>query len=130
MSRTKIRLAVCFTLICWIAAAVPASAQHFQQMKGSLTQIAAGRNEVWGLNGPAIYRFHPGTKTFVQVSGALSQIAVGGGSLLRPDEVWGTDGQDVWRFNLSTNSRTLETPGVNIFFNQVAVGEGDEDASA
>jgi hypothetical protein len=129
MSRTNVRFALCLLLIC-SAALVPASAQHFQQMNGSLTQIAAGRNEVWGLNGSTIYRFHPGTKKFVEVAGAITQIAVGGGTLLQPDQVWGTDGQDVWQFNLSTNGRTLKTPGVNIFFNEVAVGEGDEDASA
>jgi len=41
-------------LICSTAAVVPASAQHFQPMKGALTQIAAGRNKVWGLDGGKI----------------------------------------------------------------------------
>ena len=130
MCRTNVRFALCLLLICSTAAVVPLSAQHLKQMPGTLTQIAAGRNEVWGLNGATIYRFHLSTKTFVPVAGALSQVAVGGGTLLRPDEVWGTDGQDLWRFNLSTNGRTLETPGTNNFFTQIVIGEGDEDASS
>ena len=131
MSRTNACFALCLLLICSTVAVVPASAQHFQLMKGSLTQIAAGRNQVWGLNGGKIYRFHSATKKFVQVSPGfvLAQIAVGGGSLLQPDEVWATDSEDLWRFNLSTNTWTLETANSTDFFNVVAVGEGDEDDS-
>jgi hypothetical protein len=92
MSRTKVRFVLCLLLICSTAAVVPASAQHFQQMEGSLTQIAAGRVEVWGLDGAQPYRFNPNTQKFVKisdkVSGSLSQIAVGGGTLLQLDEVW------------------------------------------
>ncbi len=84
MTRTNIRFALCILLICSNAAVIPASAQHFEQMRGSLTQIAARRNEVWGLKGNAVYRFHPSTKKFVPVSGPMVQIAVGGGTLLQP----------------------------------------------
>jgi Tectonin domain len=135
MSRTNVRFALCLTLICWIAAVVPASAQHFQQMNASgpqLSYLAAGRNEVWGLHYPGgqIYRYHPSTKKFVQVAGSLSQVAVGGGSLLEPDQVWGVNGAGVFRFNLSNNTYTQENPpGATTFFSQIAVGEGDEDSS-
>jgi hypothetical protein len=83
MSRTNPRFVSCLTLICWIATVVPASAQHFKQITGSLTQIAVGRAEVWGLNGSQIYRFNSSTQEHGQVSGSLAQIAVGGGTLLQ-----------------------------------------------
>jgi len=141
MSRTNVRFAFRLLLICWIAAVVPASAQHFQQMNGSLTQIAAGRNEVWGLEGSQPFRFNSSTKNFVKISdkisGPLSQIAVGGGSLLEPDEVWGIDtGGLVYQYNFSTKAFVYVTGGIEckfcfpVIFTQLAVGEGDEDAVA
>ncbi len=135
-SRTNVRFVLCLTLICWIAAVVPAAAQHFQQIPTSLSQIAAGRNEVWGLHFPGgqIYRLIPGpdganSADFLQIAGSLSQIAVGGGALLQPDEVWGVNGAGVFRFNLSTNAYVQKNPtGSATFFNQIAVGEGDSDS--
>src|SRR5579863_7997886 len=127
MSRTNIRLALCFTLICWIAGAVPASAQHFQQIPSiTLSRVAAGRNEVWGLQFPggAIWRYNATSQRFAPVAGSLSQIAVGGGSLLQPDQVWGVNGAGVFSFNLSTNAYTQHNPpGATTYFSQVAVGE-------
>ena len=81
MSRTKLSLIICLTLICWTAAVVPPAAQRFMQLQGSLSYVAAGHNEVWGLQFPGglIYRLNP-TGTFYQVPGSLSQIAVGGGA--------------------------------------------------
>jgi Tectonin domain len=113
MSLTNIRFVLCLTLICCTAAAaVPASAQHFQQIPTPLSQISAGRKEVWGLKFPGglIYRLVPGkgvtSADFQQVGGSLSQIAVGGGSLFQPDQVWGVNGAGVFSFNLSTNAYT------------------------
>jgi hypothetical protein len=143
MSRTNVCFALCLLLLICSTAVVPAAAQHFQQMNGSLSQIAAGRNEVWGLNSSGeIYRFNAKTKKFAQIkiagmsgkSSLLSQIAVGGGSLLQSDEVWGVgpiiDGQGaVYRFNYSTNAFDCLSQGFGcVAMEQIAVGEGDEDA--
>ena len=127
MPRTNVRFVLCLMLICWTAAVVPASAQHFQQMSGSLSQIAAGHSEVWGLKFPGgqIYRFSPSTQSFNQVPGSLSQIAVGGGTLLVSDQVWGVNGAGVFSFNLGTNAYTQRNPpGAATFFNHIAVGKG------
>jgi hypothetical protein len=125
MSRTNFHFIGCLTLIWLTAAAVPASAQHFQQITGTpLSQIAAGRKEVWGLYNSRIYRFNPGSQTFGQVPGSLTQIAVGGGTLMQPDEVWGLDPSGfVYRFNFSTNAfdRYLYS------FSKIAVGGGNKD---
>jgi hypothetical protein len=111
-------------LICWTAAVVPASAQHFKQIDGSLTQIAVGRAEVWGLNGSKIYRFDAGTEKFGEISGSLAQIAVGGGSLLQRDEVWGVNASgEIFHFNFSKN-KFATVPGT---LTKIAVGEGDND---
>ena len=129
MSRTNVHFIVCLTLSCLTAAAVPASAQHFQQITGTpLSQIAAGRKEVWGLYNSRIYRFNPGSGGFDQIQGSLSQIAVGGGTLLQSDEVWGLDsGGSAYRFNFSTKTFTLQSgPGV-LQLSQIAVGAGYED---
>ena len=128
MSRTNFRFAVCLILICWTAAAVvSASAQTFLHIPGSLSSIAAGRNEVWGLQFPGglIWRFNPSTQLFYQVSGSLSQIAVGGGTLLQPDQVWGVNGAGVFSFNLTNNAYIQHNPpGATTYFSQVAVGKG------
>lgn len=124
MTGIDVRRLLCLTLICLIVAALPASAQHFQQIPGSLTQIAVGRAEVWGLNGSSVYRFNASTRTFDSVSGSLTQIAVGGGSLLHRDEVWGVNASNkVFHYNFTTN--TLQ--GVGGSLAQIAVGEGDND---
>jgi hypothetical protein len=134
MSRTTVRFTLCLTLIGYAGAAVPASAQHFKRMKGSLTQIAAGRSEVWGLNGSKVYRFNSTTQEFAAVSGApqgLTQIAVGGGTLLQKDEVWGVDvngvgGGPVYHFNFSTN-KFDEYDNGEFGLSQIVVGPGYED---
>jgi hypothetical protein len=132
MSRTKFSFVACLLLISWTAAAVPASAQHFQQIPSiTLSRVAAGRNEVWGLQFPGgeIWRYNPTSQRFAPVPGSLSQIAVGGGTLLQPDQVWGVNGAGVFSFNLSTNAYTQHNPpGTAMFFSQVAVGEGDLDS--
>ena len=113
MSRTKFSFVACLLLISWTAAAVPASAQHFQQIPSiTLSRVAAGRNEVWGLQFPGgeIWRYNPTSQRFAPVPGSLSQIAVGGGTLLQPDQVWGVNGAGVFSFNLSTNAYTQHNP--------------------
>jgi Tectonin domain len=125
MSRRSVCLSVFFALICWGAVAVPASAQHFQQVTGSLTQVAAGRAEVWGLNGSQIYRFNPSTQKFGKIAGSLSQIAVGGGTLLQADEVWGVNASGgIYRFNFSSKA-FVNVPGI---LSHIVVGEGNEDS--
>jgi Tectonin domain len=121
-------------LVCLTAAAVPASAQHFKQITGTpLSQIAAGRKEVWGLYNSGIYRFNPNTESFDQIPGALAQIAVGGGSLMQTDEVWGVNNGYVYRFNFSTNAfdwvRGFEQCKfcIPVLFSQIVVGAGYED---
>lgn len=120
----NIRLMTLLMVCGWAATTVPARAQHFEQISGSLTQIAAGRAEVWGLNGSEVFRFDASTKTFNHISGSLVQIAVGGGSLLQRDQVWGVNAAGtVYRFNFSTNAFT-RMPG-NL--KQIAVGKGNAD---
>jgi len=113
----------------------PAAAQHFKQMNGTLTQIAAGRNEVWGLKGSTVYRFNSSTMKFAKVSvpdeSVLTQIAVGGGTLSQKDEVWGvSNGHVVFQYDFSTNKFVLQnTCGGSDCgaFEQIAVGPGYED---
>jgi hypothetical protein len=125
MSRKSVCLSVFLVLICWAAIVVPASAQHFQQIPGSLTQVAAGRAEVWGLNAShQVYRFIPGTRKFVKISGSLTQIAVGGGTVLQADEVWGVNASGTYQFNFSTKKLVLVTEALS----QIVVGEGDGDS--
>jgi Tectonin domain len=135
MSRTNVRFAICLMLICLTAAVVPASAQHFKQITGTpLSQIAAGRKEVWGLYNSQIYRFNPNTESFDPIPGALTQIAVGGGTLMQTDEVWGINNGEVYRFNFNTNTFDSVPGGpkpckfcIVVSFSQIAVGAGYED---
>lgn len=121
----KGRLWFAWLLISCGALAVTASAQHFKQVTGTLTQVAAGRNEVFGIGTASqIYRYNPGTKAFVQIPGALAQVAVGGGTLSQKDEVWGVNpaGQ-IYHFNFGKKIFT-QVPGT---LAQIAVGEGRLD---
>jgi Tectonin domain len=135
MFRTKIRFVLYLMLICLTASVVPASAQHFKQITGTpLSQIAAGRKEVWGLYNSQIYRFNPNTESFDPIPGALTQIAVGGGTLMQTDEVWGINNGEVYRFNFNTNTFDSVPGGpkpckfcIVVSFSQIAVGAGYED---
>jgi hypothetical protein len=110
------------TTLCLLGA-LSAWAQHFKQITGSLAQIAAGRNEVFGLDSKSqIWRFNG--SEFVQIPGLLKQVAVGGGTLLQKDEIWGVNASGaIHRFNHSTKAFT-QIPGI---LAQIAVGEGDQD---
>jgi hypothetical protein len=122
----KMLLLVAF-ILCWAATVAPASAQHFKRIPGSLAQVAAGRNEVWGLDASSqVYRFNSGTTTFAKIPGTLklTQIAVGGGTALQTDQVWGVDATGkVYKFNFKTNT-FAHIPGT---LAQIVVGEGDHD---
>jgi hypothetical protein len=124
MNRRALLLAV--SILCCAAAILPASAQHFKQIPGSLAQIAAGRSEVWGLDpSNAVYRFSSGTKTFARVGTIkLSRIAVGGGTALQTDQVWGVAASGkVYRYNYAKSAFSL-VPGT---LSQIVVGEGYKD---
>jgi hypothetical protein len=127
MSRKNVSWSVLLVLICLTLLAVSATAQHFQQVKGTLTFVAAGRNEIFGYDThAAVWRYHPATKSFGKIAGAsLFQLAVGGGTVSQLDEVWGIDiSLNVYRFNYSTKTFD-QIPGVAL--SQIAVGEGAED---
>jgi hypothetical protein len=53
MSRKAISPIVFLVLVYWASLVVPASAQQFQQVKGSLLGISAGRNEIFGFDSSA-----------------------------------------------------------------------------
>ena len=123
MGRNRFLLEICLRL-AWCACLVaPSSAQHFKQVSGHLTQVAAGRNEVFGVNAShQVFRFNAVSKAFVQVSGTLTQVAVGGGTLSQKDEVWGLDrsGQ-IFHFNYATTTFNRVAGSLA----QIVVGEGD-----
>src|ERR1700678_2069972 len=113
-------------LICWASLVVPASAQHFQQVKGTLAIVSAGRNEVFGLDTNAkVWRYHATSKSFGKIAGAsLEQIEVGGGTLSQLDEVWGLNAKtEVYRFDY-TSKTFLQITGE---LTQIAVGVGNQD---
>jgi hypothetical protein len=127
MSRKNVSWSVLLVLICSTLLAVSATAQHFQQVKGTLTFVAAGRNEIFGYDThAAVWRYHPTTKSFGKIAGAsLFQLAVGGGTVSQLDEVWGIDvSLNVYRFNYSTKTFN-QIPGAAL--SQIAVGEGTQD---
>ncbi len=117
---------VLLILVCWALLAVPVSAQHFEQVKGTLTSVAVGRNEVFGIDSKsAVWRYNASTKSFRKIAKAkLSQIVVGGGTLSQLDEVWGIDESlNIYRFNYSSKAFD-QIPGV---LSQITVGPGYED---
>ncbi|MGO4880999.1 MAG: tectonin domain-containing protein [Bryobacteraceae bacterium] len=132
MNRRILPLAA--SISCW-AVMVPASAQEFKQITNRLlVQVAAGRAEVWGLSySPgAPYRYNAATKKFDQIGtglpvGTLTQIAVGGGSLLQADAVWGRDqNQEVFQFDFTTNMWVLMAHYGSLEY--LTVGDGYTDS--
>jgi hypothetical protein len=127
MSRKSVCLSLVLVLICGAALVVPASGQRFVQITGSLTHVAAGRAEVWGLNASnQPYRFNPATKAFVHAStpSSLTQVAVGGGTALQSDAVWALNSSGhIFVFNFGTKA-FVKVPGI---LSQIVVGEGDQD---
>ena len=91
MSRKNVFWSALLVLICSALLVLSASAQHFQQVKGTLVSVAAGRNEVFGIGPTGLpWRYNASKQSFEKVAGATSlvQIAVGGGTLSQLDEVW------------------------------------------
>src|SRR5277367_6427426 len=98
---------VLVVLVCWAALVVPASAQHFQQITGTLASVSAGRNEVFGVDSHAVvWRLNPAKNAFAKVKKAsLVEIAVGGGTLSQLDEVWGLNAKtEVFRFDYTSKT--------------------------
>lgn len=125
MSR-QTAFSVLVVLVCCASLVVPASAQHFQQLKGTLSSVSAGRNEVFGVDSHSVvWRLNPKTSAFTKIRKAsLVQIAVGGGSLSQLDEVWGLNaGTEVFRFDY-TSKAFVQITGELI---QIAVGPGNQD---
>lgn len=114
-------------IVCWAGVIGPASAQEFKAVTGTLTEVAAGRNEVWGLDGNHnVYRFSTTGQKFNKLGTVLlTQISVGGGSLMQNDEIWGVNtAGHIFQFNYTTGKLT-QIPGGLV---TVVVGEGDTDS--
>ena len=126
MSHKGFRWSVLIAVMGWASLIVPASAQHFKQMKGTLAQVVAGRNEVFGIDASSgVWRANAAKTAFVQITGAsLVQVAVGGGTGAQLDDVWGINSsQNIFHFDYKTKE-FVETGG---FLLQIAVGEGVQD---
>jgi hypothetical protein len=125
MSPKHVFSSALLVLIWGASFTLPASAQHFQQVKGSLVSVAAGRNEVFGIDAHGLpWRYDAAKLSFEKVTGATSlvQIAVGGGTLSQLDEVWALAAHNkVFRFNYRTDAfDPIPAPA----FSQITVGEG------
>jgi hypothetical protein len=101
-----------------------AAAQRFEQIPAAaLTKIAVGNQSVVGINEfKQVFAYKPGFNSFQLIPGQLNSIAVGGGTLVQPDEVWGLNAaQQVFR--LDSNGSFQQIPGL---LTQIAVGPGYE----
>jgi hypothetical protein len=117
---------VLMVLVSLAALVAPASAQHFQQVKGTLSSVSAGRNEVFGVDSHSVvWRFNPKTNGLAKVKKAtLVSIAVGGGTLSQLDEVWGLNaGTEVFRFDYTSKAFVQITGELT----QITVGVGNQD---
>jgi hypothetical protein len=123
MSRKNTCWSVLLVLVCCAGFVIPASAQQFIQVKGTLDTVSAGRNEVFGIDtSHRVWRYHAATKSFGKIAkAALSQVAVGGGTVSQLDEVWGLDSNgNIYRFNY-TSKTFSQIPGT---LSQITVGIG------
>jgi hypothetical protein len=125
MSRNAVFCNVLLVLACGASLVAPAPAQHFKQVKGTLTSVAAGRNEVFGVDAEDnVWRYSAGSKSFSKIAKvSLTQVAVGGGSLSQNDEVWGINASSIYRFNYS-KKEFVQVPGI---LTQISVGIGNQD---
>ena len=113
MSRKTAWVVLLFLVSC-AGLIIPASAQHFQQVKGVAASISAGRNEVFGVDVHAgVWRYRPATQSFGKIANAaLVTVAVGGGSADQLDEVWGLGSTgSVYQFNYTTKA-FYQVPGI------------------
>jgi hypothetical protein len=127
MSRKDVFWSGLLILIGGVLFALPASAQHFEQVTGTLASVSAGRNEVFGFDTHAnVWRLNPKTNSFDKIKKALLvDIAVGGGTLSQLDDVWGLDAKfNVYRFNYTTKAFDQISGAV---LTQITVGAGNED---
>src|SRR5580698_7622977 len=124
MNRRILLLAASVT--CWAALVVPASAQQFVSVPGTLTKVAAGQKEVWGVNASQqVFRYNATKAEFLRVAGKLTQVAVGGGNLRQNDAIWGLNaGSEVFQYNFSS-STLVQVVGE---LTQITVGDGDTDS--
>jgi hypothetical protein len=125
MSRKIAPCSILSVLVGCASLIVPASAQHFKQVKGSLTSVSAGRNEVFGIDsGDQVWRYSASSKSFSKIAKvSLTHVAVGGGTLSQKDEVWGFNADFVYRFNYS-KKEFVQIPGI---LTQITVGPGNQD---
>jgi virginiamycin B lyase len=102
-----------------------AAAQGFGQVPGFLSKIAVGSHTVAGINDSnQVVTYDTASSNFQPIpggSGQLDTVAVGGGTLLQPDEVWALN-TDQQIFRLS-NGSFQQIPGL---LSQIAVGPGFE----
>ena len=126
MSRKTAYWSVVLILACCAGLVVPASAQEFLQVKGTLTSVSAGRNEIFGVDSKSVvWRYHATTKSFGKIAKAsLVNVVVGGGTVSQLDEVWGLAANgNVYRFNYST--KAFDPQGSSLA--QIVVGVGYQD---
>jgi virginiamycin B lyase len=102
-----------------------AAAQGFNQIPGFLSKIAVGNQTVAGINDSSqVVTYKTSSSNFQPIpggSGRFVTFAVGGGTLLQPDEVWAlNDAQQIFRLS---NGSFQQIPGL---LSQIAVGPGYE----
>lgn len=127
MSRKNAFFSALFVLVCCAGIVVPSSAQQFLQVKGTLTSVSAGRNEIFGVDSKAaVWRYHATTKSFGKIAKAsLVNVVVGGGTASQLDEVWGLAANgNVYRFNYST--KAFDPFGNSLA--QIVIGVGYQDS--
>jgi hypothetical protein len=113
--------------MCCAGLVDPASAQQFLQVKGTLTGVSAGRNEIFGVDSKAVvWRYRAKPRSFGKVAKAsLVNVVVGGGTVSQLDEVWGLNANgDVYRFNY--NTKAFDPFGNSLA--QIVIGVGYQDS--
>jgi len=120
------RVGFALALVALFLSSLPASAATCKLVSGpALTQIAIGSTQVWGLDGSGnIYQYDHTTKAFNQITGNLSQIAVGEGKA-----VWGINSAgDVYQYDFTTLAFVHQ--GGSLQLSQISVGEATSAGSA
>src|SRR5579862_2014869 len=122
MKFPRVSLFVAIALATSAGANLAYSQEFVQVTTGLLSKIAVGGQSMWGINrSDQIYQYQPATQSFKQLPGQLASIAVGGGTLVQPDEVWGINASDqIYRFDPSAQIFEQE-PGL---LAQISVGSG------
>jgi virginiamycin B lyase len=121
--RTRIGLSLALTAL--FLCSLSASAVTCTPVTGvSLTQIAVGTTQVWGLDsGGNIYQYDHSTKVFNVISGNLSQIAVGEGKT-----VWGINSSgEIYQYDFTTLAFVHQ--GGTLKLSQISAGEATSAGS-